>query len=565
MTLFSKSAAAAVLVAFAALTPADALKECASSDVDQSCTWINFGRGACRSGKKGKKDTLTQAPGSVNVNTKEMCTSMCDNDADCHGFEWYPKRKVVRNSGFHLTNMWRSVDGGQPNCVFQKSDSKNKWITAATGKKNTKRRGGLKNQAYCYAKNPTYAPPTEAPVTAAPRDNLDYDNVIDSLFAEQAGVTCAMAAGAGYCNNELIAYACATTCNTGRSVNDFLKDQPDILMTQINNLAPSNPCGEVASIGLCTSSRDDINVGPEVIQLLCPETCSGNPPTAGPPTAAPCDGDCCDGVIPGGSGAPAYGYQCIDWAADYDGNGIVDCAAADDAMNLDPATYVDVNYTKADLIAIRAACPASCDVCIPDKPPKYHPDFAMYSKNTKKGKGKGSCVRGKFNKKMKTTKRLNVGTQHACAEKCKNSEAGCTSFHWKPNVDQVPGGNWRQVKKGQPNCELLQGQPTHTDGRKPKKMQSLTECYTLKPQCECLADWTTSSLAQTYCTEEDVADGATKGCGGDCAGFGYKWCKIAPFAGDTPDCRVPDTLSAEEFGIDVGENYMACEWTEGNN
>lgn len=51
-----------------------------------------------------------------------------------------------------------------------------------------------------------------------------------------------------------------------------------------------------------------------------------------------------------------YGYGCADWGADFNGDGIVDCGEGNKDLEI-------WGYTKAEMDAIRAACPAVCGVC----------------------------------------------------------------------------------------------------------------------------------------------------------------------------------------------------------
>ena len=49
----------------------------------------------------------------------------------------------------------------------------------------------------------------------------------------------------------------------------------------------------------------------------------------------------------------------------------------------------------------------------------------------------------------------NVQTANDCAGKCDAGGAMCIGFNFKPNVQVVKGGKWRNAKQGLPNCKLL--------------------------------------------------------------------------------------------------------------
>jgi len=179
-------------------------------------------------------------------------------------------------------------------------------------------------------------------VVAIAQANSDNDDVIAILF-RNPGVTCAKAAGDGKCN-PLITYACPTACSGTATDEDFLKDQSAIYGAQFGKACPI-----AAERGYCVDG---------ITPLFCPESCS-DPVLLKGPTAPVCDDDtgkCCDGVIPGGIALPSQGYQCEDWGTDFNKNNVTDCAVSQDAINMADG------YSKADLEAIRAACPKTCEV-----------------------------------------------------------------------------------------------------------------------------------------------------------------------------------------------------------
>jgi hypothetical protein len=80
-------------------------------------------------------------------------------------------------------------------------------------------------------------------------------------------------------------------------------------------------------------------------------------------------GACADGIIPGGAESPSYFYQCADWGFPPWGAatpGVPDCHVMNDVIWMDPMLMgAGYEYTKAELEAIRLACPVTCSVCKP--------------------------------------------------------------------------------------------------------------------------------------------------------------------------------------------------------
>jgi hypothetical protein len=83
-----------------------------------------------------------------------------------------------------------------------------------------------------------------------------------------------------------------------------------------------------------------------------------------------------------------------------------------------------------------------------------------------------------------------------------------------------------------------------------------TDAICLAPPCECDADWSDSALAAAYCGGDASL---SKGCAGDCGGFGYTWCKVQD---DACTWSAWVDVNAFEAGFDQGEPYMRCDATD---
>merc|ERR1719272_236394 len=84
----------------------------------------------------------------------EACKYECFVNPDCDAVDWYAKRYWYKDGN------WGRVRGGKPNCILKENtagdQSVPRWITASSGHKVTKKRGGLKNAVVCVAKNSAY-------------------------------------------------------------------------------------------------------------------------------------------------------------------------------------------------------------------------------------------------------------------------------------------------------------------------------------------------------------------------------------------------------------------------